>query len=476
MREPAPRKPKRLVFCFDGTWNQLSADRPTNVVQLAQMVEPTATDGTPQIVHYDEGIGTNMNRLLSFRDGAFGQGMLRIIREAYRFLIFNYRPGDQIYAFGFSRGAYTARSFVGFIRHAGILDVDNANVIDRAIRIYRTAKAGEGIETEEGLKFRSQYCRGVCVSAADRDYRIANLAGFDPAKAPILTIRYLGVWDTVRALGVPDFIPGATWFNRKYGFHNAVLTSKIKAARHAVAIDELRPTFRASLFGREKVAELNARTRRAAGPPMPEWLLPYQEKWFPGVHGAVGGGGSLHGLSDGALEWVLQGARRAGLELRGQIDHPGFRLRPDPFEPVFNEPKVPLLRRGPIGWLRSLPGPRQGPTSLAELALAALRRWHADPAILPGRKPYRPGALAGLAREIDSWPYRSPPEWKGAEAVGLEDYTIIQGDTLSKLAKSRLGESKRWHELFELNRDRIDDPDALAIGLEIRLPVASPPP
>ena len=475
MTEPAPRKAKRLVFCFDGTWNQLSADRPTNVVQLAQMVVPITRDGTPQIVYYDEGIGTNMNRLLRLRDGAFGRGMLKILREAYRFLIFNYEPGDEIFAFGFSRGAYTARSFVGFIRHAGILAVDNATVIDQAIAIYRGADAGSGIESPAGLEFRAKYCPGVCVSAADRDYRKAKLPGFDPEKVPILTIRYLGVWDTVSALGLPDFIPGAKLFNAKHGFHNAVLTSKIKAARHAVAIDELRPTFRATLFSKAKVDELNARLRRKGEAPMPDWLPPYQEKWFPGVHGAVGGGGGLHGLSDGTLEWVLQGARRAGLELRGQIDHPGFRLRPDPFEPVFNEPKVPLLRRGPIGWLRSLPGPRQGPTSLTELALPALRRWHADPARLPERKPYRPGALAGLADKIDNWPYRSPPEWKGAEAVKLEDYAIRQGDTLGKLAKIRLGDRKRWKELFELNRDRIDDPDALAIGLEIRLPVITPP-
>lgn len=463
---------KRLIFCFDGTWNQLSADRPTNVVQLAQMVEPTASDGTPQIVHYDEGIGTNMNRLQRSIDGALGGGMLRIIREAYRFLIFNYEPGDQIYAFGFSRGAYTARSFVGFIRHAGILDVVNANVIDRAIEIYRTAKAGEGIESEEGLKFRSQYCRGVCVSAADRDYRIANLAGFDPAKAPILTIRYLGVWDTVRALGVPDFIPGATWFNRKYGFHNAVLTSKIKAARHAVAIDELRPTFRASLFGLEKVAELNARTQLTGKPPMPEWKLPYQEKWFPGVHGAVGGGGSLHGLSDGALLWVLQGARQAGLELRDEVNNPAFLLRPDPFEALQNDPKVPFWKRGPIAALgqRLFHSPRpNGPTEIDEVAMPTLLRWHADPAHLPDARAYRPETLHKVRDKIDAWQAANKPSWKAA-GLELEEYRVERGDTLSKLAKARLGDAKRWPELFEFNRDRMDDPDSLSIGALLRLP------
>lgn len=468
------RAAKRLVFCFDGTWNQLSADRPTNVVQLAQMVQPVARDGTPQIVYYDEGIGTNMNRVLQLRDGAFGRGMLRIIREAYRFLIFNYQSGDEIFAFGFSRGAYTARSFVGFIRHAGILDVDNANVIDRAIRIYREAEAGAGIESPEGLKFRSEYCSGVCVSAADRDYRIKHLPGFDPATAPILTIRYLGVWDSVSALGLPVFIPGSKLFNARYNFHNAVLTSKIKAARHAVAIDELRLAFNANLFGRAKVEELNGRLKRKGAPPMPEWLLPYQEKWFPGVHGAVGGGGTLHGLSDEALEWVLRGARLAGLELRGEVDNPGFDLRPNPFEPVFNEPQLPWSKRGIVGWLRSwFEASRKGPAKLEELSLAALRRWHAAPDMLPERQRYRPDTLLAMSAVIEAWPYRSPPEWKGAGTTELEDYAVRQGDTLSKLAKARLGDAKRWNELFELNRDRIEDPDALAIGAILRLPVSS---
>ncbi|MBK6297885.1 MAG: DUF2235 domain-containing protein [Sphingomonadales bacterium] len=128
---------KRLVFCFDGTWNKLSTNCPTNVVLVAEMVAPIAKGGVPQIVYYDEGIGTAKSE--HFMGGAFGKGMMTNIREAYRFLLFNYEPGDQIYAFGFSRGAYTARSFLGFIRHAGILDVDSAEQIDQAIAIYKGA-------------------------------------------------------------------------------------------------------------------------------------------------------------------------------------------------------------------------------------------------------------------------------------------------------------------------------------------------
>ena len=146
MTQPGKR---RLVFCFDGTWNRLNADLPTNVVRIAQMVPTVARDGTPQVVYYNEGVGTGgwLNR---FNGGMFGQGMLQIMREAYRFLIFNYQPGDEIYAFGFSRGAYTARSFIGLIRHAGILDVARAKAINRAIEIYRRAPAGQTGEEHEG--------------------------------------------------------------------------------------------------------------------------------------------------------------------------------------------------------------------------------------------------------------------------------------------------------------------------------------
>ena len=156
---------KKLVFCFDGTWNQLSADVPTNVAWLAQMIRPRTRDGTAQVVYYDEGIGTQANAIRRLTDGAFGWGMLANIREAYRFLIFNYEPGDQIYAFGFSRGAYTARSFLGFIRHAGILDVASASKIDKAIEIYRDAPAGRtGKESALAMRFRAKFCKGMCVS------------------------------------------------------------------------------------------------------------------------------------------------------------------------------------------------------------------------------------------------------------------------------------------------------------------------
>ena len=472
-KEQPQQKNKRLVFCFDGTWNQLSADCLTNVALVAQMVRPMATDGTPQLIYYNEGIGTGRKWLGKALDGAFGRGMVRIMRDAYRFLIFNYEPGDEIFAFGFSRGAYTARTFIGLVRHAGIIDIARASQIDQAIDIYRHAPAGTGLESAEGLHFRAENATKTCVSAADRDYRLKTVPGF--AWGPedqFLQFKYLGVWDTVRALGVPGFIKFATLLNRKYAFHNALLTSKIQSARHAVAIDEPRKAFRPTLFGREKVAELNARNMRAGKPPIPAWKLHYQEKWFPGVHSAVGGGGVRRGLSDGPLGWILAGARDAGLQLRDDGSDVMFAIKPDAYDLAVIDPRKNGPPSGPIGlFARWLQGPRDGPETLDEVALPTLRRWQAEPLRLREERQYRPATLSKVAQLIDQANLAIAMEFKSAHPV-FDWYVLRRGDTLGKLALSRLGASKRWREIFELNRDLIDNPDQVPIGLTIRLPVA----
>lgn len=459
---------KRLVFCFDGTWNRLSTDNPTNVVMLAQMVSPISPDGTPQIVYYDEGVGTGAYFARRLYEGMFGKGVLNILREAYRFLIFNYEPGDEIFIFGFSRGAFTARSFAGFIRHAGILDVSSASQIDEAIRIYREAPAGvTGSESLEALEFRARYCKSVCVSEDDHAYRRMTVDQFDPA-TPILDIRYLGVWDTVRALGVPDAIPGSAYLNERYGFHDAVLTSKVRAARHAVALHERRWTFPPTLFERDKIAELNAKAEGDAGRTFEDWEKPYQQKWFPGVHGAIGGGGQRRGLSDAALHWVLSGARRAGLALRSNAEAKAYSIRPDPFDRIFNDAPG-RLKRIQYWFYNRLNIARTGPSEADEIAHCTYRRWY-EPKT---RNPQEDYPLRNAAFHLAQWRYASPPEWKGGTGESddiLEEYATTDVDTLSRIARDRLGDAARWRELFDLNRDRIEDPDYLPTDIVLRIP------
>jgi uncharacterized protein (DUF2235 family) len=278
---------KRIVFCFDGTWNRLSGDYPTNVVLLAESVIPSASDGTVQIVYYDEGVGTSkVDKIIG---GAFGVGLLTNLQEAYRFLIFNHEPGDEIFIFGFSRGAFTARSFAGVLRHCGILAVDSATKIDQAFKLYVSALEKDGDDHLTALRFRAENSPHVCVSDFDEDWRCENVPGFRKENAAHLDIKYVGVWDTVGALGWPNVFPGAAWLNRKLGYHDVRLTSKVGSARHALAIDERRKLFRPTLWS--NVNDLNS--DKGFSPYSPD--APYQQRWFPGVHGAVGGGGPLRG-------------------------------------------------------------------------------------------------------------------------------------------------------------------------------------
>lgn len=454
---------KRLVFCFDGTWNQLGTDAPTNVVLLSEMIEPVAKDGTPQIVHYDEGIGTW--KLERFTGGAFGAGMMRILRAAYRFLIFNYRPGDEIFVFGFSRGAFTARSFVGFIRHVGILDVVSATQIDKAIGIYKGVQT-EGDDSVKALEFRAANSRQVCVSKQEFDWRMRDVDGFRDNPAPILDIAYVGVWDSVAALGVPKFIPGATRWNRRHSHHKVKLTSKVKKARHAIAIDERRILFEPVIWN--NVAELNG----DCGYAVDAGDAPYQQKWFPGVHGSVGGGGSVRGLSDGALAWVLAGAKEAGLEIRTGSTARAYELAPNPFAALRNEGTLTWHDRGPFGWFKrfALSTDRVGPDDFANVAPATRRRWAAGATMLPEGRQYRPKTLGEVSGYLDKW----------SLGVGIkslrptEDYVVLPGDTLGTIAEKILGNAARYTEIFELNRDQLDSPDAIFAWSTLRVPKREP--
>lgn len=454
---------KRLVFCFDGTWNELSADEPTNVAKLAQMVRPTDRKGNAQIVYYDEGLGTNTTTARRLVEGATGTGLMLNLREAYRFLIFNYEPGDALFAFGFSRGAFTARSFVGLVRHAGILDIISANQIERAIEIYRHAPAGQtGKESDDALSFRLTNCRDVCVSEEDRRYRMQQDPSGGHENAPLIDIQYVGVWDTVAALGIPAFIPGAKAINGKYRFHDAKLTSKIKAARHAVAIDEHRRTFKPTLFDRQRLNELNTLAQAEREDPFKEWEVPYQERWFPGVHGTVGGMTLDRGLSDGALAWVLAGAKRQGLDLRDDEDAKTFQIAPNSFGPLSDNAK----KQTGDGWITRLKKRitfhREGPSDLDEVSLPTLQRWAAPANVLPEGRNYRPETMSRVARAIEDWIATHAAESKS-------EHVVRKGDTLYAIAQRFLGDGNRYPEIFEANRDRIDDPAHIMPGMTLRV-------
>jgi uncharacterized protein (DUF2235 family) len=458
---------KRLVFCFDGTTNKLAAVNPTNVVLMAESILPTTDEGINQSVYYDEGVGTGKWARLS--GTLFGVGLLTNLREAYRFLIFNHEPGDEIFIFGFSRGAFTARSFAGFIRHVGILDVNSARQIDAALAMYEAALKKDGDDHISALKFRAAYSAKTCVSDFDEDWRCEHVEGFRKGDAARLNIKYVGVWDTVGALGWPNVLPFASWLNRRRGFHDVRLTSKVYSARHALALDECRKLFRPTIWS--NINELN--TDKDISPYDPQ--APYQQKWFPGVHGAVGGGGPHRGLSDSALSWILAGARRAGLKIN--IDHSSrvHEVAPDPLSPLQNEPERPVYERGLLGRLNRflLHADREGPQDMKDVSAFALRRWATDPDLLPEKRAYRPASLAVVREQIDHFIVQIDGYEEGDLEYKAPLFHIVQpGDDLPKIAVKYLGSAARGDEIWEMNRDLIDDPGEIHIGWKLRLPKA----
>ena len=386
---------KRIVICCDGTWNRLDADRPTNVARIAKAILPRAPDGIVQVIRHIDGVGTGRgvgpvsqaaDRALG---GLFGRGLMATLAEAYRFLIFNYAPGDEIHLFGFSRGAFTARTLSGLIRNCAIPQARHAGEINAALDLYRRRSAGTHPDADAACAFRARVAPHIGVGEADRSWRAAR--GLAPGHP--LRLRYVGVWDTVGALGVPSHLATLQWLNRGLRFHDTRLSRGVEAARQAVAIDERRRVFPPALW--DNLDTLNAETE---GPAKRE------QRWFPGDHGAVGGGGEPR-LSNDALLWVAEGAMAEGLALDPDCLAEWRRDR-DCLAPL-------QMARGPLAAFLNLSRrDRSGPDRIDDLAAAALARWRADPR-------WRPGALRRVRHLLGGDASAPRQDWRTAtDALG----------------------------------------------------------
>ncbi len=445
---------KRLVFCFDGTWNALGADNPTNVVLTAASIVRETSDKTAQIIHYDEGVGTG--RLERFSGGILGAGLIYNVREAFRFLIFNYDPGDEIFVFGFSRGAFSARSFIGLVRHVGPLHRLHAGRIDDAMELYAQRTSGLSGSGDRMRAFRAAYSDKVCIGSDDDMYRCQNVSNYKSGDAPLLTIKFLGLWDTVKALGWPDIIPLSSWLNRKHSFHDAEVSNFVESARHAVATDERRALF--PVIQLDRLEELNAEKNV-------DWRdpdAPYQERWFPGTHGSVGGGGDIRGLSGAALAWILAGAKKTGLILdteRGTRIH-GF--IPDARVALINE-KNPRW-----SFTQVLKTDRIGPENIWQLAPSTVRRWYIPN---PDGSQYRPVTLSKTANAINSvGGEQFQPVYDQIKTM----HTLKPKDELRKLALHYYGNADLSRAIFDANRDVLDNEHEIFAGQQIRIPEVSP--
>ena len=459
---------RRLAFCFDGTWNTLDAPNPTNVVIMAESITPMGKGGVPQIIHYDPGVGTGHDD--KWKGGLLGEGLIDKIADAYTFLIFNYEVGDEIFVFGFSRGAFTARAFVGFIRHVGIIQRRSAGSVTEAVKLYEKRQPGEGPDRDDLLAYRQRVSPEICVDLAEDAWRVANCHGYAAGQSSVLRIKFLGVWDTVAAIGVPSDIFFAPFANRDQCYFDSDLTSMVVSARHAVSIDEDRVTFTPTLW--PNVIKLNA----ALGFDHSTGDAPYQQKWFPGDHGSVGGGGNIRGLSDRALQWVLDGALAMGLDVDKDPGSPLFRLMPDDLAPLKNmlPTRATLLARAEAAILTHAPR-ANGPTRLEEVSDGAARRWSEPAANLPERRPYRPKSLASVSSLLDALPSGAPPSpptpalAKGVTPVSGSHYTIAYGDQLRAIALKTYGHADREDIILAANRS-ISDPQRIYVGQVIYIP------
>src|SRR5262245_5298901 len=337
---------KRLVVCLDGTWNRADQPTPTNVVM--SVVRAAKRDGeTVQIGYYDQGVGTGnvLDRLLG---GAFGDGLDANINDAYRFLIGNYELGDELFLFGFSRGAYTARSLAGMIRKCGILKRSSAREYRAAVELYRNA---EHPDDPGPTAFREQH----------------SVAGVGP-----LDIRFIGVWDTVGALGIP-FRALRKQTRQRYQFHDTELSGSVKFAYHALAVDEHRGSFAPTLWLYK---------------PKPGQTI--EQVWFCGSHSDVGGGYDERGLSDIALTWMLKKAHATGLELDRDA-MAAYPLHPDARAGVHNSKTGLFLLMQ--GLDRSIGLAAEGLDPTQSLHESVRERWDTDPT-------YRPPSLAAYFKLV----------------------------------------------------------------------------
>ncbi len=297
---------KRLAIFCDGTWNKPENENATNVERLSEQIPEKDPSGNIQKSFYLTGVGegrgdTRWRRFFDkFIGGALGLGLDERIIRAYSWLAHEYLPGDEIYIFGFSRGAYTARSLAGMIRAAGLPDEANLHRIPEAFDRYRDRDERTKPGSPESAKWRLGYAPLVHTGEAEKLWREDR--GHPPGDA--LTVAYLGIWDTVGALGVPGVLGLlAERFNATFLFHDLVLSRSVTAGRHAIAIDERRRLY-------EPTPWINLDQLNGNDP-----ARPFRQEWFPGDHGKVGGNSPSRGLSDYTLDWIIEGAARAGLHV-----------------------------------------------------------------------------------------------------------------------------------------------------------------
>ena len=303
-RNGAAPRGRNLILCSDGTGNRASRANGTNVWRLYEALDrrgagPAGTGRVDQLATHDDGVGTSSNSLLKMLGGAFGYGLKANVLQLYAWLANNYRPGDRIYVFGFSRGAFTVRLLAGLVARCGVINGAKMPAKDLNARVneaWLLNKRAQGKPVfAEADTFRRLHGSEMKQGSGDTD----------------VSIHFVGVWDTVDAYGLPvDEAKEALalvsrWLQHVPLLHRFAVTrfddrklsSKVKNAYHAVALDDERHTFHPVLWNEKEEHEGQT----------------IEQVWFAGMHSDVGGGYVRGSLSLEPLHWMLKKAQAKGL-------------------------------------------------------------------------------------------------------------------------------------------------------------------
>lgn len=314
MTQDAESQGKNLVVCCDGTNNEFGENN-TNVVRLLSLA---LKQDEQQIVFYEPGLGTFpaagawtplTQWITKMMGSAFGFGLSHNLAVCYDFLVENYTPGDRIYLFGFSRGAYTARALAALIHVCGLMRTRNRNLVPYVIKLFeseatKAKKLNDKEEKRQGKKLP------LSLPVCGEFKRVFS-------EAP--PIHFVGVWDTVSSVGTifdPFHLPHTRW------------NPSVQTVRHAISIDEKRKFFRTNLWS------------------MSPQSTDVKQVWFAGVHADVGGGYKEKdsGLAKITLKWMLDEASAAKLLIDDKqlptvfpISPDSPLAAPDPTAPIHNE-------------------------------------------------------------------------------------------------------------------------------------------
>ncbi|KAJ7912904.1 hypothetical protein B0H13DRAFT_1613010 [Mycena leptocephala] len=351
-----PEHPFRtLVLCFDGTGDQFDSDN-SNIVQFFSMLPKR--DRTKQMVYYQAGIGTYtspqiatplMSKFSKFIDEAIAWNLDAHVMDGYEFLMQNYTANDRICIFGFSRGAYTARSLAGMLHKVGLLPACNHQLPPLKHRLYTYTMYYKMYTTtdETGWKQSNAFKKTFSID---------------------VDIEFIGVWDTVNSVGlIPKRLPFTT------------SNSCVKTFRHALSLDERRAKFKPNLWNRpnekEKILSISDQkhhphAKRHPTKKMSQKMMEHQydrdpnqatdieEVWFVGCHCDIGGGSvdneTQHNLACIPLRWMVRECFRTNSGI--MFDAEGLRsigLDPESLYPIV-KPRPPAL---PVGTARIQPHP-----------------------------------------------------------------------------------------------------------------------